>query len=299
MAELMLGRDEDFPPSLGFAGDTMNTALYLKRLLPSSVDVSYISVLGTDPLSERLIKRLEAESISTNRIERSPTRQIGLYSISTDAKGERSFNYWRNESAARTLFQSSDSMVFDSLDEVDVVYFSAITLAILPAAVRAAFLQELAELRKTKNVTVVFDSNYRPALWESIDTARECISSAWQITDIALPSVDDEQALFGDTNENAVVDRLNGYGVRKGALKRGDNGPRSLDPESSAANFRIKPASTPIKVVDTTAAGDSFNAGYLSEYLLNENESAALHAGHDCAMRVIAHSGAIIPKELW
>jgi len=42
MAELMLGSSEDYPPALGFAGDTMNTAIYLKRLLGDDADIAYV-----------------------------------------------------------------------------------------------------------------------------------------------------------------------------------------------------------------------------------------------------------------
>ena len=52
-------------------------------------------------------------------------------------------------------------------------------------------------------------------------------------------------------------------------------------------------------MVDTTAAGDSFNAGYLSAVLNNKTEADALKSGHDCAMRVISHPGAIVPKAQW
>jgi len=146
MAELMLGSDEDLAPSLGFAGDTMNTAIYLNRMLAGSSEVSYITMIGQDTLSDRLIGRLENESIDTSRIGRSSERLIGLYAITTDKAGERTFSYWRSESAARTLFQQASQYNFDVLSGFNVIYFSAISLAILPDAVRVAWLAELATL---------------------------------------------------------------------------------------------------------------------------------------------------------
>ena len=296
MAELMLGSSDDEPPALGFAGDTMNTAIYLKRSLTDTYEVSYVSVVGKDTLSDRLVRRLQSESLNTDRIERSDDRLLGLYAITTDELGERTFSYWRSESAARTLFQDGDSINFNALAGFDVIYFSAISLAILPNHVRKAWIAELDSLRQNHNVTVAFDSNYRPALWESVTVAQEVISSAWRITDIALPSVDDEQALFNDADEASVLARLRGYGVSAGALKRGAIGPLSLSLSESAVVVDYTQASS---VVDTTAAGDSFNAGYLSAVLSGQDEVSALKAGHDCALRVIAHRGAIIPKSEW
>jgi len=300
MAELMLGSDEEQAPSLGFAGDTMNTAIYLKRVLGGNAEVSYITMVGQDTLSDRLVRRLQDESIDTARIGRSKDRLVGLYAITTDQTGERTFSYWRNESAARTLFQHAEQCNFDVLSGFDVIYFSAISLAILPDKVRIAWLKELARLRNDAQVTIAFDSNYRPALWESTVAAKNAVAAAWRITDIALPSIDDETMLFGDVDEAATLARLRSYGVVRGALKRGALGPRTLNQSSHipVALECVAPVDSHT-VVDTTAAGDSFNAGYLSAILSGKDEPAALQAGHELALRVISHRGAIISRKQW
>ena len=296
MVELSLGtgNSNDNDISLGYAGDTLNTAIYLKRLFGNSAEVSYCTVLGNDPLSARLIKFIESESIDTNTISRSEQRGVGIYSISTDTKGERTFNYWRDNSAARTLFSDGD---FNALNSFDVVYFSAITLAILPDNVRLKLLEKLANLRAENNTLVVFDSNYRPALWESQTAAKTIIDKAWSITDIALPSVDDEFAIFEEPNEATIVTRFNSYGVSTGALKRGAAGPLPLGSNTQDhANINYPSIE---KVVDSTAAGDSFNAGFLYTWLSENDHSAALLTGHNCAATVIGYAGAIVPMESW
>ena len=287
-------------PALGFAGDTMNTAIYLKRLMSDSADVSYITVVGKDPLSDRLVASLENESISTTHVRRHDELLVGIYAITTDKTGERTFSYWRSNSAARTLFQAGGKINFDLLAEFDVIYFSAISLAVLPMNVRQSLLKALLALKNTRNVKIVFDSNYRPALWESKAIAQQVISEAWRLCDIALPSIDDEQNLFNDTDDAALLERLYSYGITQGALKRGEDGPLSLtEPKNSTNEKRPEWLNTPVSVVDTTAAGDSFNAGYLSAYLSDGKQDDALRAGHACASRVIAHRGAIIPKKDW
>jgi 2-dehydro-3-deoxygluconokinase len=52
-------------------------------------------------------------------------------------------------------------------------------------------------------------------------------------------------------------------------------------------------------VVDTTAAGDSFNAGYLAAHLTGATDAEALQRGHAFARRVIGYPGAIVPKAAW
>jgi len=294
--ELSLGNSET--ATVGFAGDTLNTAIYLQRLIGDSALVSYCTAVGEDELSNKLVDFIKAESIDTKPIQRICDRTLGLYAISTDDKGERSFTYWRSQSAARKLFHLGENLDFSVLNNFDIVYLSAITLAILPASVRAALLAHIDGLRSGGAVRFAFDSNYRPALWESKQIAKETTASAWRITDIALPSIDDETALFGDSDEQATLARLHSYGIVQGALKRGEQGPFSLAPSEGA----LDPDSfknLKIEVVDTTAAGDSFNAGYLSAFLKNKTSEQAMLSGHQCAARVIGQRGAIIPQSLW
>lgn len=272
---------------VGFAGDTLNTAIYLKRAAPE-LDVSYVTRLGQDAFSDRLRAFIAGHGIATDGIEVSDTRQVGLYAITNDAAGERSFSYWRSHSAAREMFQTGDGTDFSALMAFDVLFLSAITLAILPDTVRASLFVFLTAFR-AQGGRVVFDSNYRPALWESQHTARARIAEIWQMTDIALPSVDDEIAIFGDASEGVVVDRLRGWSVSAGALKCGQDGPISLG-EQVAQTY--PPAS---QVVDTTAAGDSFNGGYLGASLAGGSQAQALMAGHRLAAHVVGHRGAIAP----
>lgn len=273
---------------VGVAGDTFNTAVYLKRTVPSHT-VSYVTVLGTDSFSDKIIERIASEKIDVDVIARAPDRVPGLYAINTDADGERSFTYWREQAAARLLFSESTGPGLDALSGFDVLYYSAITLAILPAQARDRFLALLMEFRSLPGKQVAFDSNYRPRLWASQAEAQQYIAEAWRQCDIALPSVDDEMDLFNDESENAALERLQQYGLTQGALKRGAQGPLDLgDPDSS-------PSCSPVEiVVDSTAAGDSFNGAYLARLLAGATPQEAAQAGHDCASQVVQHRGAIV-----
>lgn len=288
MAEL---RRDGFGFAVGFAGDTFNTAVYCKRLLGAHGEVAYLTRIGNDPLSESFLQCAGAEAIGTSKIGRDPDRNLGLYAVQTDDAGERTFAYWRDQSAARNLFQCDRD--FDALKDVDIVYFSGITLAILPADVRIAFLERLRQLRQAGAIRIGFDSNYRPALWEDAATARQITAAAWTMTDIALPSLDDEMLLFGDANEAEVQERLRGYGCRQGALKRGENGPLAIDPDTPPATE----FASATKVVDTTAAGDSFNGGFLAAMALGQPVDICMARGHDLARIVVGRPGAIVDTE--
>ncbi len=265
-----------------FAGDALNNAVYFRRSSPIDHEVDFVSVFGRDPLSEKMSEFIEAEGISTKCIAQHPDKLPGIYAISTSEDGERSFYFWRENSSARTLFEDG----FSILNKFDVIYFSAITLAILPAKTRHGLLNWLDQ----SEVKVVFDSNYRPQLWADVKTARRAVSQAWQRTDIGLPSLDDEINLFGDRDEKEVLIRLQQFGLQDGALKRGALGPLSLSGRQNNRHIYALAA----KVVDTTAAGDSFNGAYLAARFAGAAQADAMLAGHNLAREVIAHPGAII-----
>ena len=199
----------------------------------------------------------------------------------TAENGERSFTYWRDTSAARRLFGDGD---FSSLASYDALYLSGISLAILPQQVRLALIDWLARAP----VQVIYDSNHRPGLWDSTETARAITRSLWQRADIVLPSIDDEMALFGETAETVEARFASHPG--KGALKRGARGPMSV----GAKVDQSYPAAT--DVIDTTAAGDSFNGGYLGALFSGASQAEALMAGHRLAAEVVQHRGAIMPR---
>ena len=181
------------------------------------------------------------------------------------------------------------------MPDADIIYLSGITLAILTPAARHRLVEVLISCQSA-GAKIAFDSNYRPKLWENAATARRTIQAMWDITDIALPSVDDEMVLFDDHTEVAVIDRFAGRDWDGIAIKRGMRGPVSpgLDPE---AHPDFPPAA---RVIDPTAAGDSFNGGYLAAFLAGKGEAERLSAGHALAACVVGAPGAILPRrDIW
>jgi 2-dehydro-3-deoxygluconokinase len=288
MVELTLPRGRR-AARVGFAGDTFNTAVYLKRSAPE-LDVAYVTALGTDALSARMLAFFADEGLDTSLVERRADSVPGLYAIDVDAAGERSFTYWRDSSAARTLFLPPAHVTPDRLAGFDLLYLSGITLAILTPEARRhldAFLPTF----RARGGQVAFDSNYRPRLWPDPADARREIGALWRLTDVGLPSLDDEMALWGDRDAEAVLARLAAGGVRRGALKRGAAGPLPIGPSAALPPFPPAP-----RVVDTTAAGDSFNGAYLAALARGATDADCLAAGHAMASEVIGHPGAIIPR---
>jgi 2-dehydro-3-deoxygluconokinase len=275
----------------GVAGDTLNTAIYLKRAFGAGAEVSYLSAVGDDAFSDRMIAAMEEEALDTSRIARLGGRLPGIYAINLDDKGERTFTYWRSESAARSMLGPGGIDV-EGLGDFDLVFLSGITLAILPPEHRMKLIGQCSWLR-AMGKTIAFDTNHRPRLWDSEDTARAVFSQMWDATTIALPSRDDEARLHPGEGVTDLFDRLARKGVREVVLKDGPAGPHLWAEGRALPRGTYAPAE---RVVDTTAAGDSFNAGYLAARAQGRSVEDAAQAGHALASRVIGVRGAIVPR---
>lgn len=284
-----------------FGGDTLNAAVYLSRSCElnteeQAITVSYVSAMGTDPLSEGMITRWQQEGVNTDLVLYDETRTPGLYLIQLDDQGERTFLYWRNQSPARYLLQHPDfNRIKQSLTKMDMVFVSGISLAILPDEDRSKLLTLLADLRR-QGVEVSFDSNYRPALWpnDELRTVKEHYKAIYQTTDLALVTFDDEQLIWSDKTPEDTLTRLHNLGVIKVVVKLGEKG--CLVGDATRDNSYTVPTTPVETVVDTTSAGDSFNGGFLSCYLAGGSLEQSCQRGNAFAGVVIQHRGAIIPK---
>ena len=273
----------------GFGGDTLNTALYLSRL---GIATSYVTALGDDGLSEAMLAAWRAEGIVTDEVMRFPGRVPGLYMIERDAHGERSFLYWRDRAPAREFFDRADEAALERLSRFDLLYFSGISLSLFGDAGRAR-LRELLVAARLNGGKIAFDGNYRPRGWSDAATARRAFGEILPLIDLALPTLEDEQALFGDADAAVCIARLRAAGIKEIIVKRGGLGCLIF---VDGACVEVPPPKL-VQPVDTTAAGDSFNAGYLAARLRGASAVEAARAGHRLAGVVIMSPGAIIPRE--
>ncbi|QIT26620.1 2-dehydro-3-deoxygluconokinase [Raoultella terrigena] len=281
----------------GFGGDTLNTSVYIARQTDASeLAVHYVTALGTDAFSQQMLESWQAEEVKTDLIQRMADRLPGLYYIETDDTGERTFYYWRNEAAAKFWLESEQSAaICEELATFDYLYLSGISLAILSPQSREKLLTLLCECRANGG-QVIFDNNYRPRLWASKEETQQVYQQMLTCTDIAFLTLDDEDALWGEKPVAEVIARTHAAGVKEVVIKRGaDSCLVSIvgEPQQEIPAVKLPKE----KVVDTTAAGDSFSAGYLAVRLTGGDARSAAARGHLTASTVIQYRGAIIPRE--
>jgi 2-dehydro-3-deoxygluconokinase len=274
---------------MGHAGDVYNTVWHLAQLLPGRA-AGLVSRVGGDSLSDSFVVRMAADGLATDGVSRDPVRPMGLYLIELNGV-ERSFHYWRDGSAARGLADEATALQ-GALDGAALIHLSGITLAILPESGREVLFAALARARQA-GTRVAFDPNIRPQLWPSMDAARGIIARMLTLTDIALPSLDDETGHLGDADARATIARMRGAGVAEVVVKNGA-GPLTLWDGQAKVTLPTPPVAD---VVDTTGAGDGFNAGYLAARLRGLEPTQAVARGQAVAAMVLRSRGALAPRD--
>lgn len=283
-------------PASGFTqtygGDTLNAAVYLSRLNPDSrIVADYVTAIGADSFSDAMRQFWREESVGDQHVRVIEDALPGLYFIQTDSHGERQFLYWRGQAAARRMFDGPHAdALLNALAGYDYLYLSGVSLAILTANGRERLMQALRAARES-GTRIVFDNNYRPHLWPDAQAARQAYGAILRLTDLALITWEDDAALFGYADVETLFQAYANFGVAEVALKRGV---ASCLIQCASGRFEV-PAEQVQQVVDTTAAGDSFSAAYLSCRLQGGDPQLAASWGHRLAAEVVQHRGALIP----
>ncbi|AJI75529.1 pfkB carbohydrate kinase family protein [Francisella philomiragia subsp. philomiragia ATCC 25015] len=276
---------------LNFGGDVLNTALYFARL---NGDVSFITALGNDNFSAQMISHWDTENINTSEVLKIKDRVPGLYAIQTDNQGERSFYYWREQAPIKDIFYHLSKENLDRYNkEYNYLYLSGISLSRWDNKQLEIFANWLKDFRNSGDgKEIIFDLNYRPKCWKSKEQTKGYLEKVLKHVTIVLTTFDDEEMLFDDVNYQKTLDRYNRFDIPIVIIKHGIN-PTVLQYQNTISLIEATKIVTPI---DTTAAGDSFNAAFLAAFSNNLNLQTSIEFAQNFAAEIIQHQGAIIDK---
>ena len=276
-----------------FAGDTYNCAVYAKRR-HQDIDVQILTAIGSDPVSKAMVAQWDRDHIGHSLVMISDNAHPGIYAVSTDDNGERSFTYWRKDSAATELMSLMSEGTCRGIAQFNWIFFSGITLAILADEDKAAFLALIAALKEQGKI-IAFDPNYRAVLWRNKDHATHWLTEAYRLTDVALPGLADHNEIFGHQGSEDVRAFLQDLQIGEIVLKADAAGIygylQGQDPVHLATTAARNPK-------DTTGAGDSFAGTYLAERIMGASMPDAIRSAIRMASLVVQHHGAIIDPAL-
>ncbi len=233
------------------AGDSFNICVAAQRLGTST---GYVTRLGDDPFADYLLGTFQSLGIDTSSVKRVDGFNA-VHFVAQLPNGDRDFVYYRSGSAPSTL--EPDDLDEEYIASAKVLHCSGVAQAISESA-RQTVLRA-AQIAKERGIKVSYDPNYRYQLWGPEDI-REAASELLPYVDYLLPNVpDDSRALIDSEDPNQVVEHFRNMGVPVVAVTRGEHGALIGCDEGV---FEI-PAYRPEVTVDTTAAGDAFNGGFI------------------------------------
>ena len=233
------------------AGDSFNICVAAQRLGTST---GYVTRLGSDPFADYLLGTFQSEGIDTSGV-RKVDGFNAVHFVALMPNGEREFVYYRSGSAPSTL--EPGDLDEDYIGSAKVLHCSGVAQAISVNA-RQTVLRA-AQIAKERGVSVSYDPNYRHQLWGYKDM-RSAAAELLPYVDYFLPNVpDDSRALIDSDDPHEVVDHFRNMGVPVVAVTRGEQG-AVIGSEDGI--FEIPPY-RPDGPIDTTAAGDAFNGGFI------------------------------------
>jgi 2-dehydro-3-deoxygluconokinase len=262
-----------------YGGDTLNTLVAASRL---GSRTAYITKVGNDPFGEYLFRSWEEEGIDLSHTERTEGFN-GIYFISLDEGGEYEFTYYRKGSAASQLDPGSIDEAF--VTGTEILHSTGITQAI--SGNNREYVRRAFRLAHSSGVRVSYDPNFRPKLWGR-EEAGGALEEVLGEVEIALPSRKDVTSLLGLREVGEIADFFWDRGVRVLALKDGERGCYLCQ------KGRVeKVLSPPVKVVDTTGAGDAFNGAFLHGLLRGDSPREAALLGVVVASLKVQGRGAV------
>ena len=269
-----------------FAGDTLNFCNYLDK---KKLNAFFLSAIGKSEINQSLLDFVKSKNISTKYIKQIKQFEVGLYLIKNKNNGEKQFFYWRDESAAKQYFNNIDFLnLFKDLENFDYIYFSGITLSIIHISKLNNFIR-LLKLLKNKKIKIVFDFNIRPSRWNK-KNLNIFFDSVLKFVDICFLSGEDMNYWKNKNNIKSYEQIVRKYKIKHSIFRKNAKFTYVFLNKTRYV-FKNKLLK---KVVDTSGAGDGFNAAYLSNFIVNNDPVLALKAGSSLGSKIVMKKGAIV-----
>ena len=267
------------------AGDTLNFTSYLDQ---SIFNTFYLTAIGTSDINKGVISFLKKKKINTDLVKKIYSKEIGLYLIKNTKRGEKQFYYWRDDSASKFFFNNMHKNLFIKKHRFNYIYLTGITLSLLDAKNIDKFISHLSILRK-KNSKIIFDFNIRIKRW-SKKSLNLCLNTILPNIDILFCSGEDLVCWKKNDHVKTFENILKKFNIYHAIYRKNEEYNYSFY-KNKKYMIRNKPIK---KVVDTSGAGDGYNAAYLSNFIISKNPQLALNEASKIGAKIVMKKGAIV-----
>jgi 2-dehydro-3-deoxygluconokinase len=265
--------------TLRIAGAESNVAIGLRRL---GIEARWISRLGVDPLGDLIASTLEAEGVELRWVRRDPDAPTGVF-FKWRADGRSRVLYYRRGSAASRLTPAD--VPDDAFDGVALVHLTGITTALSESARET--VAAVARRAEEGGLTVVFDPNWRPALWSAPEEAAAVQRELLPHVDWYLCGEDEGRLLFGTATARETLDAVVSAGARNAVVRSRTEG---ILVRSRGEVRAVAPPGV-VAVRDEVGAGDGFAAGFIFGLLHDWEHEECVRAAAAVAVRALAGTG--------
>ena len=266
-----------FPTSgirMSYGGDALNEAIVLRHL---GVPVRLETVIGNDEAGGAVLRRMESAGLSTEAVHIRTGLRTGINVVLIDREGERSF-LTDPASSLRQLGMEDIALPFP--DDVGIVSLASMFVSPLlgisemEAIFRQAKAQGMitcADMTRCKN-----------------GETSEMMASVLQYVDYLLPNESEAMRLTGCADAETAAEALLQAGTGTVIVKCGARG---CYVKTTGRSFWAD-ALPNVPCIDSTGAGDSFAAGFLSGLARELPLEECLALANQCGAKAIQHVGA-------
>ena len=270
--------------SKNVGGSAANTAIALAFL---GVPTKFCGTIGRDPDGRLIVDQMQTVGVDTSGIQYGETTGFTITMI--DQTSERTMFSFRGASSNAL---SIDAHLLDSIKSCRVLLTSGYQL-LYPD--QAEVVLSIAERVQAAGNLVALDPS--PLIG---DVPEEIRARMLGITDILLPNRHEIAILTGEEDLSAALEKARHLSKcvavklgSKGAWMAIQEGFQFADGQRVSSDLCFQAPGKQVRAVDTTGAGDAFNAGFLASFMRNEAPVNWLGSGNSLAGEVVQHRGAV------
>ncbi len=233
-------------------------------LIKLGVSAAFIGCIGEDKSGDELVDILENIGVHLTGIQRHPTAPTRQVYVTRSLTGERHFAGFGQIKTEEFADTKLDAKQLEESLFAQGNYLVMGTLALAYPESKQAILKAI-QLAKKYQLKILIDVNWRPVFWQNLETAKNLILKVLKSADFIICSQEEAQWLFNTEEPQKIAknfSNIQGILVTLGA--KGCHYYLGKH-QGIVEGFSVD-------VVDTTGAGDSFVAGFLSQCCRYEAE---------------------------